>query len=59
MISIQVLGTSFLLVLVDASATYGHLLSRILYVIKNFLKVGVIIHGRAHLHRLSVLPMLL
>ena len=34
-------------------------MTHVLNIIKQLLKVGVVIHGGAHLHRLRVLPMLL
>jgi hypothetical protein len=34
-------------------------LADILHIIEEFLKVGVVVHGRAHLHRFRILPVLL
>ena len=38
---------------------YAHFLAHVLHIIKELLKVGVVVHGGAHLHRFRVLPVLL
>lgn len=38
---------------------YAHFLAHVLHIIKELLKVRVVVHGGAHLHRFRVLPVLL
>ena len=38
---------------------YAHFLAHVLHIIKELLKVGVVVHGGAHLHGFRVLPVLL
>jgi hypothetical protein len=38
---------------------YAHFLAHVLHIIEQLLKVGVVVHGGAHLHRFRILPVLL